>query len=119
MPAWEILLQKQTLLSRGQQERDVIDRRRCQFARSCRRQAVERLSRRVPLGVCCFTKSSGLMATPEADQDMQDAMTALNTLISGRQRKDGRTWETAYEYMQVYLEVGPSSCLAHMMHGHG
>jgi len=31
---------------------------------------------------------------------------ALGTLISGRQRKDGKDWKTAYEYMQVYLQVG-------------
>lgn len=59
----------------------------------------------VPPGICQFTKSSGLMATPKADEEMQEALRALNTLISGRQRKDGKTWSTAYDYMQVYLRV--------------
>ena len=45
------------------------------------------------------------MAVPDSDKDMQDALTALNTLISGRARKDGQTWETAFDYMKVYLEV--------------
>jgi hypothetical protein len=45
------------------------------------------------------------MALPDSDKDMQDALTALNTLISGRARKDGQTWETAFDYMKVYLEV--------------
>lgn len=50
------------------------------------------------------------MATPKADEDMQEALNALNTLISGRQRSDGKTWSTAYEYMQVYLRVRPFPC---------
>lgn len=36
---------------------------------------------------------------------MEAANEALGTLISGRQRKDGKDWKTAYEYMQVYLQV--------------
>ncbi len=36
---------------------------------------------------------------------MDAADAALGTLISGRQRKDGKDWKTAYEYMQVYLQV--------------
>ena len=39
---------------------------------------------------------------------MEAANEALGTLISGRQRKDGRDWKTAYEYMQVYLQVSQS-----------
>ncbi|KAK9835139.1 hypothetical protein WJX81_000787 [Elliptochloris bilobata] len=35
---------------------------------------------------------------------MDAANEALGTLISGRQRKDGKHWKTAYEYMQVYLQ---------------
>ncbi len=54
-------------------------------------------------------------ASPEARQtqaywlalaSMDAADAALGTLISGRQRKDGKDWKTAYEYMQVYLQVG-------------
>lgn len=36
---------------------------------------------------------------------MEAANEALGTLISGRQRKDGKSWKTAYEHMQVYLQV--------------
>lgn len=49
------------------------------------------------------------MASPDSDEEFQDAMKALNSLISGRKRKDGKTWKDAFEYMQVYLEV---RCLA-------
>lgn len=57
----------------------------------------------------CFTQASGLMATPVSDHELEQAMDALGTLISGRSRGDGKTWETAYEYMQVYLEVRKAS----------
>jgi hypothetical protein len=45
------------------------------------------------------------MASLEQDMELQEAMTALNSLISGKKRKDGKTWKDAFEYMQVYLEV--------------
>ena len=66
------------------------------------------ISRPQPRGafkVTCFTKASGLMATPDSDQEFQQAMDALGTLISGKVRGDGKTWKDAFEYMQVYLEV--------------
>ncbi|EIE20887.1 putative folylpolyglutamate synthetase [Coccomyxa subellipsoidea C-169] len=44
------------------------------------------------------------MATPDSDQEFQDAMNALGTLISGKARGDGKTWKDAFDYMQVYLE---------------
>ncbi|BDA42444.1 Folylpolyglutamate synthase [Coccomyxa sp. Obi] len=44
------------------------------------------------------------MATPDSDQEFQQAMDALGTLISGKTRGDGKTWKDAFEYMQVYLE---------------
>lgn len=69
------------------------------FPYPCRHQA------RGAFKVSCFTKVSGLMATPDSDQEFQDAMNALGTLISGKARGDGKTWKDAFDYMQVYLEV--------------
>jgi len=68
-----------------------------------------RLQPRGALKVCCFTQASGLMATSASDQEFEQAMDALGTLISGRSRGDGKSWETAYDYMQVYLEVSKAS----------
>lgn len=70
--------------------------------------SVPHISRPQPRGafrVTCFTRASGLMATPDSDQEFQQAMDALGTLISGKVRGDGKTWKDAFEYMQVYLEV--------------
>ena len=64
------------------------------------------------LKVNCFTKASGLMATPNSDQEFQEAMDALGTLISGKSRGDGKKWKDAFEYMQVYLEVSTVRCAA-------
>ncbi len=66
---------------------------------------ISRPQPRAAFKVTCFTKASGLMATPDGDQEFQQAMDALGTLISGKVRGDGKTWKDAFEYMQVYLEV--------------
>ena len=46
------------------------------------------------------------MTSAEYDDELNKAMDALSTLISRKQRGDGRNYATAYDYMQVYLEVG-------------
>ena len=43
----------------------------------------------------------------EEDQEYQAALDALSTLISGRQRADGKNWAHAFDMMKVYLEVRP------------
>ena len=53
----------------------------------------------------CFTGKFDLMTTAEYDDELNKAMDALSSLISRKQRGDGRTYATAYDYMQVYLEV--------------
>jgi hypothetical protein len=40
------------------------------------------------------------------DGEYEKALEALSTLISGKQRSDGRNWSHAVEMMKVYLEVG-------------
>lgn len=47
------------------------------------------------------------MTTAEYDDELNKAMDALSTLITRNQRGDGRNYATAYDYMQVYLEVSP------------
>ena len=57
----------------------------------------------------CFTGKSDLMSTADLDDELNKAMEALSTLITRKQRGDGRTYATAYDYMQVYLEVTQST----------
>ncbi len=49
------------------------------------------------------------MSTADLDDELNKAMDALSTLITRKQRGDGRTYATAYDYMQVYLEVTQST----------
>ena len=39
------------------------------------------------------------------DRSYERALEALETLISGRKRSDGKTWEEQYLAMHAYLEV--------------
>lgn len=49
------------------------------------------------------------MTTAEYDDELNKAMNALSSLISRKQRGDGQNYATAYDYMQVYLDVSPST----------
>ena len=99
---------QQRFLTCNFRQKCVIDHTLFKWPSPTASSATARVHAHQPLGLCRFTKTSGLMAVPDTDTDMQEAMTALTTLISGRQRKDGRTWETAFDYMKVYLEVCPA-----------
>lgn len=47
----------------------------------------------------------GEMAASDEDREWQRAEEALSTLISGRQRADGKNWAHAFDMMRVYLEA--------------
>ena len=49
------------------------------------------------------------MTTAEYDEELNKAMDALSSLITRKQRGDGRNYATAYDYMQVYLDVSNPS----------
>ena len=76
-----------------------------QAARFCA--PVHPIRKRVLQQTACFTGKSDLMTTAEYDDELTKAMNALSTLITRSQRGDGRNYATAYDYMQVYLEVCP------------
>lgn len=38
-------------------------------------------------------------------QDWQSALTALDSLISGKPRSDGASWSHAFDMMRIYLQV--------------
>ena len=52
------------------------------------------------------------MSAADLDDELHKAMDALSSLITRKQRGDGRTYATAYDYMQIYLEVtlGTAKC---------
>ena len=57
----------------------------------------------------CNLRQAGLVGSAAAmsdDAEYQKALDALSSLISGKQRSDGRNWAHAFDMMKVYLEVG-------------
>ena len=69
----------------------------------------------------CPVCSQISMAVLEGVHDWQSTLAAVDSLISGKKRSDGKNWAHAFDMMDLYLEVGvlvAYACFAWAHHAH-